>query len=266
MLDRHREEEPVSTLDIEILPALSDNYVYVIHDRSTGTTGVVDPPEVEPVLAVLEREGWSLDWILITHHHADHTAGVEELKRRSSCRVVGPRAESDRIAGVDLEVAEGDRFELGESVALVFDTPGHTSGHISYWFEAAGALFCADALFSLGCGRLFEGTPAEMWTSLSKLRALPDETRVYCGHEYTLSNARFALTVDPDNAALQQRAAEVEKLAAAGERTIPSTLGEEKAANPFLRPDDPAIRSRLGMPDASDAEVFGEIRRRKDNA
>ncbi len=256
----------MSELEIEVLPALSDNYVYLLLDPATGTSGVVDPAEAAPVLARLESLGRGLDWIVSTHHHADHTAGNLELKAATGCRVVGPRAESASIPGIDVEVGEGDTFRLGDCVATVFDTPGHTAGHISYWFEGSNALFCADTLFSLGCGRLFEGTAEQMWNSMSKFLPLPDETRVYCGHEYTLSNAEFAVTVDPDNEALAARAAEVRRLREAGTPTIPSTLGVERATNPFLRPDDPAIRALLGMQDATDAEVFGEIRRRKDNS
>lgn len=254
----------MTSLNVEIIPVLSDNYVYLIHETGAGATGVVDPAVAEPVLSRLQEKGWSLDWILSTHHHADHTAGNLEIKQETGCQIVGPAAERERIPGIDVAVGEGDRFRLGDAEAQVFDTPGHTSGHISYWFAEAKALFCADTLFSLGCGRLFEGTPAQMWSSLQKFEPLPDDALVYCGHEYTLSNAKFAVTVDPDNGVLQSRLAEVERLRAAGERTIPTTLGEERAANPFLRPGDPAIRRLLDMANATDAEVFGEIRRRKD--
>jgi hydroxyacylglutathione hydrolase len=251
-------------LDIEQIPVLSDNYVYLVHEPEAGITAVVDPAVAAPVLERLRARGWKLDWILSTHHHADHTGGNLELKQATGCRVAGAKADEGRIPGIDLKLAEGDRFKLGEAEAQIFETPGHTSGHISYWFRQARALFCADTLFSLGCGRVFEGSHAQMWDSLCKLAALPDDTLVYCGHEYTQSNARFALSVDPDNPALQARAAEVERQRAAGEPTIPSTLGAERAANPFLRPADKAIRARLGMESASDAEVFAEIRRRKD--
>ena len=254
----------MSELQVEMIPVLSDNYVYVLHNASAGATGVVDPAVAEPVLALLAERGWSLDWILSTHHHADHTAGNLEVKEKTGCRIVGPRADRDRIPGIDVEVGDGDTFTLGDSEAQVFDTPGHTSGHISFWFPGAKALFSADTLFSLGCGRLFEGSPAQMWSSLQKYDPIPDDTLVYCGHEYTLSNAQFAVTVDPDNEALKRRAAEVESLRANDQPTIPSQLGEERAANPFLRPNDPAIRKLLGMEGATDAEVFGEIRRRKD--
>jgi hydroxyacylglutathione hydrolase len=256
--------EVMAQLEIEQIPVLSDNYVYLVHEPKAGVTAVVDPVAA-PVLERLEARGWTLDWILSTHHHADHTGGNLELKQATGCRVAGARADEARIPGIDLKLAEGDRFSLGEAEAQVIETPGHTSGHISFWFAEAKALFCADTLFSLGCGRVFEGSYAQMWNSLSKLAALPDDALVYCGHEYTQSNARFALSVDPDNKALQARAAEVGRQRAAGKPTVPSTLASERAANPFLRPNDKAIRARLGMESASDAEVFAEIRRRKDH-
>ena len=255
----------MSDLIVEMIPALSDNYVYLLHEPKAGVTGVVDPAVAEPVQTVLAEKGWSLDWILSTHHHADHTGGNLELKAATGCRIAGPGKDAARIPGIDLKLVEGDSFELGEARAEIFETPGHTSGHITYWFAGAKALFCADTLFSLGCGRLFEGTPAEMWTSLSKFAGLPDEALVYCGHEYTQSNATFALSVDPDNRALRARAAEIDAQRAEGKPTIPTTLGQERATNPFLRPDDPQIRKQLGMEQASDADVFAEIRRRKDS-
>jgi hydroxyacylglutathione hydrolase len=255
----------MAQLEIEQIPVLNDNYVYLVHEPGAGVTGVVDPAVAEPVLERLAARGWSLDWILSTHHHADHTGGNLALKKATGCRIAGPKADEARIPGIDLKLAEGDRFKLGEAEAEVFETPGHTSGHISFWFPEAKALFCADTLFSLGCGRVFEGTHAQMWDSLRKLAALPDDAMVYCGHEYTQSNARFAMSVDPDNPALQARAAEIDRQRAAGQPTVPTTLGAERKANPFLRPGDAAIRARLGMADASDAEVFGEIRRRKDS-
>ncbi|REJ73877.1 MAG: hydroxyacylglutathione hydrolase [Acidobacteria bacterium] len=261
----------MSSLQIEILPVLNDNYMYLLRDPATGVVGVVDPPVAGPVLERLAELDWrgkqgEIDWILSTHHHPDHTAGNLELKERTGCQVAGPAAERERIPGIDVALSEGDLFSLGERAARIFDTPGHTAGHISYWFDDSQALFCADTLFALGCGRLFEGSAEQMWLSLQKLLALPNETLVYCGHEYTLSNARFATSIDPDNSALAARAAEVEKRRQAGEPTVPSRLGEEKATNPFLRPFDEGIRSRLGMQEADDAEVFGEIRRRKDEA
>ena len=247
------------------IPVLSDNYMYLVHEAESGATAAVDPAVAQPVLDHLEREGWSLDQILITHHHPDHIAGVPELKEKTGATVVGPAAERETIPGLDVELREGDSHELGAAEAQVLETPGHTLGHISFWFEDEEVLFCADALFALGCGRVFEGTMEMMWESLAKLRELPDDTKVFCGHEYTLSNARFAVTVDPDNEELRERAAEIERQRAADQPTVPSMLGVEKRTNPFLRPDDSAIRAHLGMPDASDAEVFAEIRTRKDN-
>ncbi|MGI9508550.1 MAG: hydroxyacylglutathione hydrolase [Geminicoccaceae bacterium] len=255
----------MTSLAIEMIPALSDNYVYLINDPATGVTGVVDPAVAAPVEERLSAKGWSLDWILSTHHHADHTGGNLELKQATGCRIVGAAKDAPRIPGIDLKLLEGDRFKLGEAEAEIFETPGHTSGHISFWFSESNALFCADTLFSLGCGRLFEGTPDQMWHSLKKFEHLPDEALVYCGHEYTQSNARFALSVDPDNGELQARSAEIDRQRAAGEPTVPTTLGLERATNPFLRPNDPAIRRKLGLEHADDVEVFAEIRRLKDS-
>jgi hydroxyacylglutathione hydrolase len=254
----------MTRLEIEILPVLSDNYVYLLRDPVEGATAVVDPGVAAPVLARFEETGSKLDWILSTHHHQDHTGGNLELKRRTGCRVAGPAGERDAIPGIDLELHDGDRFRLGSAEALVLETPGHTRGHISYWFESAAAVFSADTLFALGCGRVFEGSPQQMWASLQKLARLPAETAVYCGHEYTQSNARFARTVDPTNRELERRSGEIDRLRAAGKPTIPSTIGAERATNPFLRAADPSIRRLLGMTDAADAEVFAEIRRRKD--
>ena len=246
----------MAELIVEIIPVLSDNYVYLLHEPEDGVTGVVDPAVAEPVMERLSASGWSLDWILSTHHHADHTAGNLELKELTGCKVAGPGKDAARIPGIDVKLVEGDRFKLGTAEAEIFETPGHTSGHISFWFPQSKALFSADTLFSLGCGRLFEGTPAEMWTSLQKYAPLPDGALVYCGHEYTQSNARFALSVDPGNEALKARAKEVDEQRAAGKPTIPTTLGQERATNPFLRPTDPMIRKQLGMEAASDVEVF----------
>ena len=253
-------------LEVELLPVLSDSYVYLLHEPGSGTSGVVDPAEAAPVRKALERQKRRLDWILITHHHADHTGGLLEPKAATGARAAGPRADRDRIEGLDVLLGEGEELAFGNLTARVLETPGHTRGHISYWFPEGEALFCGDTLFVLGCGRLFEGDAPTMWRSLGKLLRLPDTTRVYCGHEYTLSNARFALSIDPDNPALRTVAAEIEAARRRGEPTIPSTIGREKATNPFLRAADPGIRRRLGLEQAGDAEVFGEIRRRKDRA
>ena len=256
----------MAQLEVEPLPVLADNYSYLLLDPATGTSGVVDPAVAEPVLTRLKTLGRRLDWAFLTHHHGDHIGGLAELKEATGCKAIGPRAEVARIPGLNVTVEDGDEVRFGSQRVIVLETPGHTRGHVSYWFPEGEALFAGDTLFSLGCGRLFEGDAATMWRSLGKLIGLPDATRLFCGHEYTLSNARFALGLDPDNAALVARAAEVEALRARGKPSIPSTIGQEKATNPFLRAADPALRRRLGLERASDAEVFGEIRRRKDAA
>ena len=216
------------------------------------------------MLAALRSRGRDFDLILCTHHHGDHVGGNLALKEATGCRIVGPEADRGRIPGLDQGVKEGDEVEVGSARLRVLETPGHTRGHISYYAPEAKALFCGDTLFALGCGRLLEGDAPTMWASLTKLAGLPDDTRVYCGHEYTQSNARFALSVDPDNERLTARAKEVDRQRAAGAPTVPSTLGEEKAANPFLRAGDPYLQARLGMQGAPAVEVFAELRRRKD--
>jgi hydroxyacylglutathione hydrolase len=254
----------MSALEIAPVPLLKDNYAYLLHERASGLTGVVDPSEAEPVLEAAAARGWRLTHVLNTHHHHDHTGGNVALKQATGAKVVGPAYDRARIPAIDEAVDEASGYSFGQSRAEVLFIPGHTRGHIAFWFKESRALFCGDTLFSLGCGRMFEGDPVMMWSSLSKLRALPDETRVYCGHEYTEANARFALTVDPENAALKERARKVKALRAEGRFTIPSLLGDEKAANPFLRADDPGLAKRVGKPGAAPAEVFGEVRRRKD--
>ncbi len=257
-------------IEVDLLPVMQDNYVYMLFDPASGTSGVVDPGVAEPVLAWLAERGRGLDWILLTHHHADHVGGMPKVRRETGARVACSVADVGRIPGIEpgLDVAldEGDTVEFGEEVFRVLRTPGHTRGHIALWCSGEDLLFCGDTLFALGCGRLFEGSPEEMWSSLSKLAALPPATRVYCGHEYTLSNARFALQVDPDNEALRARAREIERLRAEGLPTIPTTIDLELRTNPFLRPHDPGIRRTLGMENASDVEVFAELRARKDRA
>lgn len=256
----------MARLLVEIVPILRDNYAYLLTEAETGSTAVVDPGDAAPVLAALEQRGRRLDWIVLTHHHHDHVGGAAEIKQRTGCKAVGPRGEFNRIAGLDLTVAEGESFALGHAVAEILETPGHTAGHICCHFPGDAVLFSGDTLFVLGCGRLFEESAAAMWSSLAKLAALPAETKVYCGHEYTLANARFALTVDPDNAALAARARKIEEARERGEPTVPTTIGEELATNPFLRADTAAIRQHLGMRDDPPAAVFAEIRRRKDLA
>jgi hydroxyacylglutathione hydrolase len=255
----------MSGLEIELVPCLKDNYAYLVRDPATRATGVIDPSEAPPVIAALERHGWTLTHILNTHHHWDHTGGNKALKARSGALVVGPRPDRDRIPDIDLAVDEGERFRLGDAEARILFIPGHTRGHIAFWFADSRALFCGDTLFAIGCGRLFEGTPEQMWSSLSKLRALPPETRVYCGHEYTQANARFALTVEPQNAKLRARAAAVDAARAEGRPTIPSTIGEERETNPFLRADQPSLAAAVGLAGADPVVVFAEVRRRKDH-
>jgi hydroxyacylglutathione hydrolase len=242
---------------------LSDNFGVLLHDPATGATASIDAPEAAAVEAALKKTGWRLTNILVTHHHADHTAGIGELKARHKCRVVAPRQEAKRIADVDATVIEGDTVKVGALDGRVLDTPGHTAGHISYFFPADKLAFVGDTLFSIGCGRVIEGTPEMMWTSLLKLRGLPDNTQFYCGHEYTQSNIRFAKTIEPDNAALAARAEEVAKLVAEGKPTIPATIGAEKAANPFLRADDPELAKSLGLAGSPAWKVFAETRERK---
>ena len=253
----------MAELIIRQLNALRDNYVYLLHDPDTDATAAVDPSEAAPVERALAETGWRLTHILNTHHHPDHTGGNLALKAKWDCTIVGPRADRARIPSIDIDLADGDEYAFGQQVARVFDVPGHTRGHIAFWFAGSRALFSGDTLFTLGCGRLFEGTPQQMWSSLSKLRALPPETRVFCGHEYTQANARFALTVEPGNAALVDRSHRVDQLRAAGRPTVPATMGEERATNPFLRADEPALQAAMGA--AGDAvATFAEIRRRKD--
>ena len=250
-------------LEIVTVPCLSDNYAYLAHDPATGATAVVDVPDDGPIRAELERRGWRLTDILVTHHHHDHVDGVDSLREATGARVVGAKADAHRLPRLHAEVAEGDTVEIGGEAGRVIDVSGHTMGHVAYHFPDSGAVFTADSLMALGCGRLFEGDAPRMWDSLSKLADLPPDTLVYSGHEYTLANGRFAATVDSDNPALAQRMEEVEAARAAGRPSVPSRLAEELATNPFLRAMAPEVKAGLGMADATDAEVFAEIRRRK---
>ena len=252
--------------EIRLFPCLSDNFGYLIHDDATKATASIDAPEAGPIVNALEREGWKLTDILITHHHGDHVGGVAELKQKYGCRVVAPHDKSTKIANADLRVGNGDVVKVGNLLARVLETPGHTLDHISYVFDGEKALFAADTLFSIGCGRVFEGTYPMMWDSLLKLRALPDDFKLYCGHEYTASNVKFALSVDSDNAALKARAAEVTRLRGENKPTIPSLLGEEKKINIFLRADDPSVAIKLHMKGASAEDVFRELRERKNKS
>lgn len=252
-------------LIVDVFSARSDNFGYLVHDTATGRTAAIDAPEAGAIKTALLHRGWTLTDIFITHHHIDHVEAIPELKAEFGTRVVGPRAEADKIADLDVLVAGGETVSLGETTFDIYDTPGHTLGHIVFHDQAGKHLFSADALFSLGVGRMFEGTPGPMWAGVKFLRSLPDDTLVYCGHEYTASNAKFALSIDPDNAALQKRAAEVAQLRIAGRPTIPFPLGEDKAANPFLRADDPVLARHFALEGADPVDVFAAIRKAKDN-
>jgi len=245
---------------------LKDNFGVLLHDPETMATAAIDAPEAGAVEAALKRTGWSLTDILVTHHHHDHTGGIEELKSRYRCRVVAPQAEAGGIPAVDETVREGDRVRVGSLEARVIETPGHTAGHISYFLPADKLAFVGDTLFSIGCGRVIEGNAEMMWNSLTKLRALPDDTRIFCGHEYTLANIRFAKTIEPNNAVLAAREQEVSRLIAESKPTIPSFMREEKAANPFLRADLPEVAQAVGLAGKPAWQVFAEIRERKNRS
>jgi hydroxyacylglutathione hydrolase len=253
----------MAALQIHQFPCLSDNFGVLIHDPEANVTASIDAPEAAKVTAALKAKGWTLTHILTTHHHGDHTGGNAQLKAGTGCRIIGPRDEAARVPGIDEKVGEGDTFALGSHQVQVLGTPGHTAGHITYVIPSAKVAFVGDTLFALGCGRVIEGTPRMMWDSLKKLMALPEDTAVYCGHEYTQANARFALAIEPDSAALQRRAKEVDEMRAAGRATLPTTIGLELETNPFLRPHVPAIQRRLGLEGRPDWEVFAEIRERK---
>jgi len=251
-------------IEIRQFPCLSDNYGYLARDRATGAVASIDTPDPAAIDAALTRQGWRLTHILNTHWHPDHAGGNLALKEKWGCRIIGPKGEAAKIPGLDEMVGEGDMVMLGASRAQVIETPGHTLGHIVYHFAEDRAAFVGDTLFALGCGRLFEGSPAQMWSSLSKIAALPDRTKLYCAHEYTQENARFALTADPHNRALAERAAEIDRLRAKGTPTVPTTVGLERETNPFLRAEDPGVQAAIGMSGADPVEVFAEVRRRKD--
>lgn len=241
----------------------SDNFGVLLHDPQTGATAAIDAPEAAAIEAALKETGWKLTDILVTHHHADHTDGIAALKAKYRCRVVAPAAEAAKIPGVDETVREGDKVKVGALSANVIETPGHTLGHIAYWFHGDRLAFVGDTLFSIGCGRVIEGTPEQMWQSMQKLRDLPDETQIYCGHEYTLANIKFARTIEPDNPVLAARAAQAKKQIEEGTPTVPTTIGDEKMANCFLRADRPEVAAGIGMAGKPAVEVFTEIRARK---
>ena len=251
--------------DIVTIPCLSDNYAFLLHADS-GETALIDAPEAAPILAALDQRGWNLDEVWITHHHSDHVDGLAELRatHSPSPRVTGAAADAQRLPRLDRQVADGDSFAFAGTEVHVIDVSGHTVGHIAFHVPEARAAFTGDSLMALGCGRLFEGSAQQMWNSLSRLIGLPDDTVICSGHEYTTANARFALSLEPENEALKARQAEIEQARAEGRPTVPSRLDVEKATNPFLRAGLPGVKSAIDMEDATDAEVFAEIRRRKD--
>ncbi len=251
--------------EIQPVPCLRDNYAWLAFDRDEGVCAVVDPSEAKPVMRALETHGLTLTHILNTHHHPDHVGGNLELQAKFGAVIVGPGKDKARIPGIGVGVVENDSYAAGSHVAKVLEIPAHTRGHIAFWFEQDKAVFTGDTLFAMGCGRLFEGDPPTMWNSLSKLVHLPDDTRVYCGHEYTEANGRFALSVEGGNPELVRRMAEVRAIRAQGLPTLPSNIGIEKKTNPFLRASSLEIRRSLGLQDADDVEVFAETRRRKDS-
>jgi hydroxyacylglutathione hydrolase len=252
------------SLEIQLFPVLKDNYAYFLFDAATGAVGVVDPGEAAPIKAALAAAGRTVTHVLNTHHHGDHIDGDAALIEGTDALVAGPEADRHRIPALGIGLKQGDSYSVGETEFTIIETPGHTLGQIAFYSPSAKAVFTGDTLFSLGCGRMFEGTAEQMWGSMLRLRALPDDTLIYCGHEYTQSNCRFALTIEPDNAALKARAAEIAELRAAGKPTIPTTMGQERATNPFLRADEPSVQASLGMEGADPVAVFAEIRRRKD--
>lgn len=255
----------MNPLIVDILPALRDNYIYVLRDRQNRHAAVVDPSEAEPVIDFLKLHNLTLTHIFNTHHHPDHVGGNLILKAETNCLIVGPAPDKERIPGIDITLDDNDTYDFGDHPARIFFVPGHTRGHIAFWFHQDRALFCGDTLFACGCGRLFEGTPAQMWSSLQRLRDLPDDIRIYCGHEYTEANIRFALNLDPQNNTLMQRRERVRKLREQGQPSLPALMAEEKTTNPFMRCDDADFISKLGLSSLRPEQVFAEIRRRKDN-
>ena len=246
------------------LPVLTDNYIYVIHDPESKQTAVVDPAVAQPVLDLLNRKGWQLNTIFNTHHHSDHIGANRELKEKTQCQVFGFGEDRERIIGLDVALKHCDEIKLGNYIVQVIATPGHTSGHIVYYIPEAQALFCGDTLFSMGCGRLFEGTAEQMWHSLHQIKKLPAQTRVYCAHEYTQANGRFALTLEPNNQLLLERMGAVEQLRQANQPTVPSLLEQELVTNPFLREDSLEIQYSVDRVGRSAIEVFAKIRELKD--
>ncbi|MGR3760041.1 hydroxyacylglutathione hydrolase [Roseobacteraceae bacterium NS-SX3] len=250
-------------LEIVTVPCLSDNYAYLVN--GPDGVAVIDAPEAGPIAAALDERCWTPGVVMLTHHHFDHVQAVEALRKKYGCKVMGPKAEADKMPPLDMALEAGFEGGSGDGLCRVIAVPGHTLGHVAYYYPQGRAVFTADSLMALGCGRLFEGTPEQMWQSLQKLAALPADTMVYSGHEYTQANGAFAVTIEPENPALQARVKEIAATRAAGRPTVPSSLQMELDTNPFLRAGEPAVKAALGMEDIEDVEVFAEIRKRKDN-
>lgn len=252
-------------LKILQIPVLTDNYIYLIHDEDSKQTAVVDPAEAKPVLDALKKYGWRLHFILNTHHHSDHVGGNLELKKQTGCKIIASGSDNHRIPGIDIAVRDRSYFQLGSHPISIIATSGHTLGHIVYYFEDDDLLFCGDTLFALGCGRLFEGSAEQLWESLQKLKNLPENTKVYCAHEYTLNNGKFALSVEPDNQALQSRMESIIQLRENKQPTVPSTIGEELKTNPFFRENSASIQQHLKMQNKKPVEIFAALRKLKDS-
>ena len=254
----------MAILEIHRVPVPHDNYVWLAHEATANVTAAIDPAVAQPALEALAEKGWTLTHILNTHHHFDHTGGNLDLKKCTGCTIVGSRNDRNRIPGMDVEVSEGDTYDLGNAHAHVFDISGHTLGHIAYWFKDNDALFCGDTVFAMGCGRIIEGGYDQMLRSLEKLKAFPDETLVYCAHAYTQKNGRFALTVEPKNPDLIARMKDAGNKRSRDIATVPTTMAEERKTNPFFRPDSTHLQETIGLAGAGFVEVFTEIRKRKD--
>ncbi len=254
-------------IEVHQLPVLSDNFAYIVREPQSGLVASIDSPDAVPIIAYLESRGWGLDFIFNTHHHSDHVGGNRKLVDRYNCRVYGSAKDAARIPGIQVKLNAGDEFTFGRETVKVFGADGHTIGHIAYWMPESRALFVGDTIFSLGCGKLFEGSARDMWATLSRLRELPDATLIYGAHEYTLENAAWAITVEPGNQALQARVREAKQQRAENKPTVPTTLATEKASNPFLRPESPEIQRNVGMDPTGNNElweIFGAARACKD--